>query len=135
NNSKYINSATVNYSFLTPDNTTINNKVSTINTVYSTSVVITPNRTKTAVSSNLIANIVDVGDTIEYSIIVSNSSKTNSILNSILNDSLPNGLTYKAGSLSINGISSSDNLSSIKLGNINPNTNITIKFSVDVTGN
>ncbi|KEI02681.1 beta strand repeat-containing protein [Clostridium botulinum] len=135
NNSKYINSATVNYSFLTPDNTTINNKVSTINTVYSTSVVITPNITKTAVSSNLIANIVDVGDTIEYSIIVSNSSKTNSILNSILNDSLPNGLTYKAGSLSINGISSSDNLSSIKLGNINPNTNITIKFSVDVTGN
>ncbi|MBO3442856.1 isopeptide-forming domain-containing fimbrial protein, partial [Clostridium haemolyticum] len=133
--SKYVNLATLNYEFLSPDNTTLNNTVSTNNTVYSSSIVITPTITKTAVSSNSTSGTATVGDTIDYTITINNTSLTNTILNSILNDTLPTGLTYKTGSLTINGNSSPDNLTSINIGNINPNSTATVKFTANVNGN
>ncbi|KEI09382.1 hypothetical protein Z957_04645, partial [Clostridium sp. K25] len=133
--SKYVNLATLNYEFLSPDNTTLNNTVSTNNTVYSSSIVITPTITKTAVSSNFTSGTATVGDTIDYTITINNTSLTNTILNSILNDTLPTGLTYKTGSLTINGNSSPDNLTSINIGNINPNSTATVKFTANVNGN
>ncbi|NFV47580.1 DUF11 domain-containing protein, partial [Clostridium botulinum] len=135
NNSKYVNSAILNYSFLTPDNNTLSNTASIDNTVYSSSIVITPTITKTAVSSNSAPSTATIGDTIDYTITINNTSTTNSILNSILNDTLPTGLTYKTDSLTINGNSSPDNLTSINIGNINPNSTATVKFTANVNGN
>ncbi|WP_039231656.1 beta strand repeat-containing protein, partial [Clostridium novyi] len=133
--SKYVNLVNLNYEFLTPDSTTLNNNVSTNNTIYSSSVVITPTITKSDNTSNTIPHVVGIGDTVTYTITISNTSTTNTILNSILNDTLPTGLTYKTGSLTINGVSSSDNLTSINIGNINPSSTTTINFTADVTGN
>ncbi|KGM96931.1 hypothetical protein Z955_12770, partial [Clostridium botulinum C/D str. DC5] len=130
--SKYINSATVNYSFLSPDSTTLNNSVSTTNAVYSNTIVITPTVTKSAVSSNAIPNIAAVGDTIDYTITIENTSNTATIQNATLNDTLPTGLTYKTGTLSVNNTASTDALSSVTLGNINPSTTTTVKFSATV---
>ncbi|MCD3232157.1 beta strand repeat-containing protein, partial [Clostridium botulinum] len=133
--SKYVNLATLNYEFSTPDSNTLNNSISTNNTVYSSSVIITPTMTKTAVSSNSGPSTATIGDTIEYTIIINNPSATNSIINAVLNDTLPSEIVYKTGSLSINGTSSSDNISSMNIGTINPDSTTTIKFTANVTGN
>ncbi|MCD3337505.1 beta strand repeat-containing protein, partial [Clostridium botulinum] len=131
--SKYINSATVNYEFLSPDGTTLSNSVSTTNTVYSSNVVITPNITKTATSNNPIQGIVTVGNTIEYTITIENTSAAATIQNATLNDALPTGLTYKTGTLLVNSNPSTDPLTAVTLGDINPSATTTVKFSADVT--
>lgn len=130
--SKYINSATLNYEFLTPDNNRLHNSISTNNIVYSSSIVVTPTFIKTAISSNTYPNVVGLGDTVDYTITITNPSNTTTILNAIINDTLPTGLIYKAGSLSINGVSSSDTLNSINLRNISPNATTTVKFTANV---
>ncbi|MCD3331061.1 beta strand repeat-containing protein, partial [Clostridium botulinum] len=118
--SKYVNPATVNYSFLSPDGTTLNNSVSANNTVYSNDIIITPTVSKTATSDNAVQDVVAVGNTIEYTITIENTSATATIKNATLNDALPTGLTYKTGTLSVNSASSNDPLTAITLGDISP---------------
>ncbi|NFV48480.1 hypothetical protein FDJ70_12905, partial [Clostridium botulinum] len=64
--SKYVNLATLNYEFLSPDNTTLNNTVTANNTIYPDSVVITPTITKSDTTSNTIPHIVAINDTVTY---------------------------------------------------------------------
>ncbi|MCD3331603.1 isopeptide-forming domain-containing fimbrial protein, partial [Clostridium botulinum] len=130
--SKYVNSATVDYEFLSPDSTTLNASVTATNTLYSNSVVITPTIAKTAVSSNTIQDVAAVGDTIEYTITIENTSATDTIKSATLNDTLPSGLTYKTGTLTVNTITSNDPLTAVTLGDINPNSTTTVKFTADV---
>ncbi|MCD3322085.1 DUF11 domain-containing protein, partial [Clostridium botulinum D/C] len=130
--SKYVNSATASYSFLSPDNTTISNSITASNTIYPSTVVITPTIAKAAVSSNAIQDIAAVGDTIDYTITIKNTSASATIKNATLNDALPTGLTYKAGTLSVNSASSNDPLTAITLGDISPSATTTVKFSATV---
>src|SRR3712207_7110767 len=91
----YVNLANLNYEFLTPDSTTLSNNVSTNNTIYSNSVVITPTITKSDNTSNTVPHVVAIGDTVTYTITISNPDATEPITNINLTDTLPSGLTFK----------------------------------------
>uniref|UniRef100_UPI001E3D0907 isopeptide-forming domain-containing fimbrial protein n=2 Tax=Clostridium haemolyticum TaxID=84025 RepID=UPI001E3D0907 len=100
---KYVNTVTAQYSFESPDSTTLTNSVTATNTIYPDSVVITPTITKSDNTSNTVPHIVAINDTVTYTITISNPDATEPITNINLTDTLPSGLTFKTGSVSING--------------------------------
>ncbi|WP_423738713.1 hypothetical protein, partial [Clostridium niameyense] len=71
---KYTNSATLSYTFKSPDNTDLSSSVSSTNSIYSNSVVITPTISISDKSSNAIEHVVAVGNTVQYTISVKNTS-------------------------------------------------------------
>ncbi|NFF31308.1 isopeptide-forming domain-containing fimbrial protein, partial [Clostridium botulinum] len=72
------------------------------NTIYTESVVITPTITKADKTSNATPHVVAVGDTVTYTITIHNPSTTKPITNINLTDTLPSGLTFKSGSVTVN---------------------------------
>ncbi|NEZ47736.1 DUF11 domain-containing protein, partial [Clostridium niameyense] len=132
---KYTNSATLSYTFKSPDNTDLSSSVSATNNIYSNSIVITPTISISDKSSNEIDHVVAVGNTVQYTISVKNTSLTESIDSVTLNDTLPDGLSYVANSLTIDGTDSTDPITAINLNTIAPNTTSTIKFTANVNSN
>uniref|UniRef100_UPI001E45F474 isopeptide-forming domain-containing fimbrial protein n=1 Tax=Clostridium haemolyticum TaxID=84025 RepID=UPI001E45F474 len=99
----YVNTVTAEYTFQSPDSTTLTNSVTATNTIYPDSIVITPTITKSDNTSNTVPHVVAIGDTVTYTITISNPDATEPITNINLTDTLPSGLTFKTGSVSING--------------------------------
>ncbi|KEI10767.1 hypothetical protein Z957_00045, partial [Clostridium sp. K25] len=133
--SKYVNAVTAQYSFESPDSTTLTNTVTTNNTIYPDSVVITPTITKSDNTSNTVPHIVAINDTVTYTITIHNPDTTKPITNINLTDTLPNGLTFKAGSVSINGTpnASADPATGISVPSIAANNDATVSFVANVT--
>ncbi|KEI08988.1 beta strand repeat-containing protein, partial [Clostridium novyi] len=132
---KYVNTVTAEYSFESPDSTTLTNSVTATNTIYPDSVVITPTITKSDNTSNTIPHIVAIGDTVTYTITISNPDATQPITNINLTDTLPSGLTFKTGSVSINGSpdASADPTTGISIPTIAASSDATVSFVADVT--
>ncbi|EDS76872.1 conserved repeat domain protein, partial [Clostridium botulinum C str. Eklund] len=110
-----------------------NEYTSTGYSIYTNAIIITPTINKTANKK-----IVTPGtDTVEYTISITNDGSninTNSMTNMVLTDPLPNGLSYKAGTLTIDGNSSNDSpTTGINIPNqlIHGGT-IVIKFTANV---
>ncbi|MCD3301321.1 isopeptide-forming domain-containing fimbrial protein, partial [Clostridium botulinum] len=131
--SKYVNSATVSYQFLSPDNTNLTASANASNTLYSDSIVITPTVSKTATSNNSIEDVVDIGNTVTYTILIKNTSNSSPLTSVSLKDTLPAELSYNANSLTINNIPNSDSpITGVTIGTINPSEITTIKFTANV---
>ncbi|MGL5066529.1 MAG: DUF7507 domain-containing protein [Sarcina sp.] len=77
------------------------------------------------------ASVVDVGDTITYTIDVTNTGNVDAT-NSFLTDIVPNGTSYVPGTLTVNSILSGDNLATgVTLPSpIIPNQVVTVKFDI-----
>ncbi|MCD3283582.1 isopeptide-forming domain-containing fimbrial protein, partial [Clostridium botulinum C/D] len=132
---KYVNTATAQYSFESPDSTTLTSSVTANNTIYPESVVITPTITKADKTSNAANHIVDIGDTVTYTITVHNPDATKSITNINLTDTLPSGLAFKTGTVIVNSIpdASANPTTGISIPNIDAHSNATVSFVADVT--
>ncbi|RAR41554.1 isopeptide-forming domain-containing fimbrial protein, partial [Paenibacillus sp. MDMC362] len=61
-------------------------------------------------SRDLSGGIIGVGDTLEYTISARNTVAGSYVLNLVIADILPEGLTYVAGSLRVDGVSVTDNV-------------------------
>jgi uncharacterized repeat protein (TIGR01451 family) len=73
----------------------------------------------------------DPGEVVSFSIKIKSGSE--SLKNVIVRDSLPAGFTYRAGSLTIDGVSSSKDITAgVNLGNIPANNVKTLVFKADV---
>ncbi|MCD3246682.1 DUF11 domain-containing protein, partial [Clostridium botulinum C] len=133
----YVNTVTAGYTFQSPDSTPLTGSVTANNTVYLASDLIVPTVTKSDTSSNPIAHVATIGDTIDYTITIQNTNATKSITNVVLRDTIPSGLTFNPNSLDVNGSSTpgSSLPASISLGTINPSSSATVKFSVTVANN
>ncbi|MCD3193953.1 DUF11 domain-containing protein [Clostridium botulinum C] len=125
---KYINQSTLNYKFQSAVGEQSSTATSNSNTIYSSAVVIKP-------TLNLTSNVSSVilGDTIEYTATITNDTST-TIETAIFNDILPNGLSFKKGSLTIDGNSNpaTSLQSNIPLGNIQPKKSVEVKYSAQV---
>ncbi|KOC34149.1 isopeptide-forming domain-containing fimbrial protein, partial [Clostridium botulinum] len=141
---RYINSTKIDYSFDITNDTVTPGTVDTVtksdtstNTIYPQSIVITPTVTKTDKSSNTVEHVVLIGDTVTYTINIHNPDATKPITNVNLTDVLPSGLTFKTGSVIINGTSqsSANPTTGINITNILPSSDATISFIADVTSN
>ncbi|MCD3252107.1 DUF11 domain-containing protein, partial [Clostridium botulinum C/D] len=134
-NSKYINTAEVDYTFQTTSGASLSNTVTKTNTVYSEDVVITPTITKANKTSNSIPHIVAINDTVTYTITIHNPSTTKPITNINLTDTLPSGLTFKSGSVTVNSVSqpSANPTTGINIPSITANSDATVSFVADVT--
>ncbi|WP_039228957.1 isopeptide-forming domain-containing fimbrial protein, partial [Clostridium haemolyticum] len=131
----YVNTVTAEYTFQSPDSTTLTNSVTATNTIYPDSIVITPTITKSDNTSNTIPHVVGIGDTVTYTITISNPDATEPITNINLTDTLPSGLTFKTGSVSINGSpdASADPTTGISIPTIAASSDATVSFVADVT--
>ncbi|WP_039219786.1 isopeptide-forming domain-containing fimbrial protein, partial [Clostridium novyi] len=132
---KYVNTVTAEYTFQSPDSTPITSSVTATNTIYPDSIVITPTITKSDTSSNTVPHVVAIGDTVTYTITISNPDATEPITNINLTDTLPSGLTFKTGSVSINGSpdASADPTTGISIATIAASSDATVSFVADVT--
>ncbi|WP_039228491.1 isopeptide-forming domain-containing fimbrial protein, partial [Clostridium haemolyticum] len=131
----YVNTVTAQYSFESPDSTTLTNSVTATNTIYPDSIVITPTITKSDNTSNTVPHVVAINDTVTYTITISNPDATQPITNINLTDTLPSGLTFKTGSVSINGSpdASADPTTGISIPTIAASSDATVSFVADVT--
>ncbi|MCD3257743.1 isopeptide-forming domain-containing fimbrial protein, partial [Clostridium botulinum C] len=134
--SKYVNNATINYTFKTPDSSSLTNSVTTTNTIYPSSVVITPDVTKTDKTSNSVNHFVAVNDTVTYTITIENTDRNNPISNIILKDTLPQGLSFKAGTVIIDNVNKPQDdptaSSGITIPDISASNTSTISFEATV---
>ncbi|WP_331274979.1 isopeptide-forming domain-containing fimbrial protein, partial [Clostridium botulinum] len=132
---KYVNTATAQYSFESPDSTNLTSSVTANNTIYPESVIITPTITKTDNTSNAIEHIAAINDTVTYTITLHNPSTTKPITNINLTDTLPSGLTFKSGSVTVNSVSqpSANPTTGINIPSITANSDATVSFVADVT--
>ncbi|MCD3193956.1 DUF11 domain-containing protein [Clostridium botulinum C] len=130
-NSQYTDFATLNYKFNTSDGL-LPYIITTSNTVNSLGISVSPIVIKTAISSNSDPNIADIGDTINYTVTIKNpSNKT--IKNVIFKDSLPNNLSIKSNSLTVNKTPISGNIETgIHLGDIPSQGILIINFVAKV---
>ncbi|MCD3216745.1 DUF11 domain-containing protein, partial [Clostridium botulinum C] len=134
--SKYVNNATINYTFKTPDSSSLTNSVTTTNTIYPSSLVITPDVTKTDKTSNSVNHFVAVNDTVTYTITIENTDRNNPISNIILKDTLPQGLSFKAGTVIIDNVNKPQDdptaSSGITIPDISASNTSTISFDATV---
>ncbi|NEZ47734.1 DUF11 domain-containing protein [Clostridium niameyense] len=128
--STYPNTFTLNYDFQSVAgklNYTLRSNTDsiTINIPIRATVVLSANKTY----------VTSIGDTIEYTATISNpttNTNTNSIYDIILSDILPKGLSYKASSLTIDGISSDNPITNVSVGTLTHGNSSTIKFTAIV---
>ncbi|EDS76875.1 conserved repeat domain protein [Clostridium botulinum C str. Eklund] len=140
--SRYINSVKIDYSFdilndtITPGTIdTVNRSNITTNVIYSSDISIIPTMTISDKSSNSIQHVAAVGDTVQYTIAVRNTSSSESITSVTLKDSLPTELSYVDGTLTIDDAESTEPITNINLNTIAPNTTATVKFTATVNSN
>ncbi|MGL5820998.1 MAG: hypothetical protein ACRCYE_05105 [Sarcina sp.] len=81
------------------------------------------------------ANVVNLGDTFTYQVIVTNNGNVDAT-NVLLTDLVPSGTTFVAGTVQIDGVPSglADPLVGINIPDIAPNDSVTISFDVVVGG-
>ncbi|EDS76861.1 cell surface protein [Clostridium botulinum C str. Eklund] len=130
----YINRANLNYAFRTPYDDLVKNFAITPNVIYNKSIAVIPIFSKKSISNNSIQEVAGTGDTIDYTITIFNFQPLTEMINTVVKDTLPTGLTYKADSLIVNNTPSSNDLSSINVGIVPNETLIDIKFTAEVTG-
>ncbi|QPW59740.1 beta strand repeat-containing protein [Clostridium botulinum] len=124
---EYVNQSTLTYKFNTPVGEQSNTANSNSNTIYSSAIVVKP-------TLNLTSNVSSVvlGGTIEYTATITNNNATE-IENAIFSDTLPNGLSFIPGTLTINTVSNpATSLTNISLGNITTGNSVTVKYSAKV---
>lgn len=75
-----------------------------------------------------------LGDTLTYTIIITNNSPTIATTNVIFTDPIPNGTTYVLGSATVNGSPAvGDPATGITIGNLGTSTSVTVEFQVDIS--
>ncbi|QHW34647.1 DUF11 domain-containing protein [Paenibacillus rhizovicinus] len=123
-----VNQASSTYTFTPPDGRTLTGSAQS-NTlsipVSSPNVGVVKSSTSTAVS---------IGDTIPYSVNVTNSGIA-PITNTIFLDGLPNGTAFVPNSVTVNGIviPNANPVSGVNIGTINPGATVPVTFSLLVT--
>ncbi|WP_258166504.1 hypothetical protein [Paenibacillus sp. PCH8] len=122
-----VDQATASYSFVSPDGRTITGTIAS-NTL--TIPVTLPNVTvvKTATVTD-----VAVGETFTYSVVTTNGG-IQTINNVVLTDSLPAGLNFVPGSVTVRGASvpAANPASGINLGTLNAGSSASVTFQVNV---
>lgn len=73
----------------------------------------------------------DVGDTVTYTIGVKNTGNTTAV-SVVFTDTIPKDTTFVPGSVTVNGLATSDNpqTGGIKVGNVGPSQTVTLTFKV-----
>lgn len=123
-----LNQATASFQFTLPDGRTFNGSVN------SNTVVVGVTAPNVAVVKTTSTTATTVGDTILYTINVTNNGIT-SISNTLLTDPIPAGTTLVPGSVTVNGITqpAANPASGIPLTSIAPGATVPVTFSVTVT--
>lgn len=123
-----VDQANANYTFQPPDGRTISGSASS-NVL--TLPVQLPNVSVAKSASLLNAT---VGDTITYSTVIANNG-TAAVTNVVLNDTLPTGVTFVAGSVTVGGAprQGASPASGIAVGTIAAGTSVNVSFQVTVT--
>lgn len=121
------NQATAAYTFVPPDGRTLTGSA------LSNTVTIPVSAPNVNVAKTTATTATTVGDTITYTIVVSNSG-IETVANVQLSDIIPVGASFVPGSVSVNGtpLSTANPANGIQLGSIAPNTNVTVVFSIIV---
>ncbi|MGR0327445.1 cell surface protein [Bacillus cereus] len=128
-NSPVVNSASINYQFMTGPNLPLVSRSTTSNPV-STQI----NSGEIVAIKSVNKTFATIGDTISYTITLSNPGNVTS-QNIIFTDTLPDGTTFISGTLTNDsGTQQIGNLANgIQIGNINPNGTAVITLNVLVT--
>ncbi|MCM3749313.1 hypothetical protein M3223_18300 [Paenibacillus pasadenensis] len=122
----YVNQASATYTFTPPDGRTLTRSAT------SNSVSVSASPPNVSVAKTSPQTDASVGDTISYSINVTNSS-IDPINNVLLTDPLPAGTVLVAGSTTVNGAPvPTTPASGIQLGTLAPGAGATVAFSVTV---
>ncbi|WP_082927307.1 DUF11 domain-containing protein [Paenibacillus oryzisoli] len=122
------NSATVNFTYQPPDGRTLSGSATSNTTDIPASA---PNVTVNKAVNLLYAA---VGETLIYTLDILNNSIV-SVNNVVVNDSLPTGVTFQAGSVTVNGVprSTADPNVGFTLGSISPGASAQVVFNATVT--
>ncbi|WP_212934571.1 DUF7507 domain-containing protein [Bacillus hominis] len=128
-NSPVINGASINYQFMTGPNSPLVSRNTTSNSV-STQI----NSGEIALVKSSDKNFATIGDTISYTITLSNPGNVTS-QNIIFTDILPDGTTFISGTLTNDSGTQQigNSASGIQIGNINPSGTAVITLNVLVT--
>ncbi|EFM12133.1 conserved repeat domain protein [Paenibacillus curdlanolyticus YK9] len=120
--SQLVNQSNVSYSIGTFSGTTASNSVTT--PVYQPVINLSKSAGTTAAT---------VGDTITYTIIARNAGNRAAVVT--LTDNIPNGSSYVAGSVTIDGAASpaASPITGISIGNLLPNASVTVTFQTLLT--
>ncbi|KAI7255878.1 hypothetical protein KC345_g11060, partial [Hortaea werneckii] len=123
-----VNQGTVAYSFTLPDGRTLGGSVLT-NTL--TIPVSNPNL---AVVKSTTTTATNVGDTITYSVILTNNGIA-AVNNVVFTDALPAGTAFVPGSVFVDGVArtGASPATGVTIGSIAPGASVTVAFSVTVT--
>lgn len=123
-----VNQGTVAYSFTLPDGRTLGGSVLT-NTL--TIPVSNPNL---AVVKSTTTTATNVGDTITYSVILTNNGIA-TVNNVVFTDALPAGTAFAPGSVVVDGVPrpAASPSTGVTIGSIAPGASVTVVFSVTVT--
>ncbi|GMQ62828.1 DUF6923 family protein [Vallitalea maricola] len=75
-----------------------------------------------------------LGDTLTYTIVITNNSTTTSTTNVVFTDPIPNGTTYVPGSATVNGLPAVGTPDTgITIGTLAPGASATVQFQVDIS--
>ncbi|GMQ62825.1 DUF6923 family protein [Vallitalea maricola] len=75
-----------------------------------------------------------LGDTLTYTIVITNNSTTTSTTNVVFTDPIPNGTTYVPGSATVNGFPAVGTpATGITIGALAPGASATVQFQVDIS--
>ncbi len=122
-----LNQATVSYQFTLPDGRPFSG------TILSNTVTVGVTAPNVAVVKSSTRTATTVGDTIAYSISVTNNGLTG-ISNAILTDPIPPGTALVPGSVTVGGLPqpTANPATGILIGSIAPGTSVTVAFSLHV---
>ncbi|MFB0840635.1 DUF7507 domain-containing protein [Paenibacillus oleatilyticus] len=121
------NQASATYTYTPPDGRTLTGSA------VSNIVTFPVSATNVSVAKSTPTTAAAVGDTITYTITVSNGG-IEAVSNVLLSDKVPSGAAFVPGSVTINGVPSSlDPNAGIALGSIAPSASVTVTFNITVT--
>ncbi|WP_029191295.1 DUF7507 domain-containing protein [Paenibacillus elgii] len=121
------NQASATYTYTPPDGRTLTGSA------VSNIVTFPVSATNVSVAKSTPTTAAAVGDTITYTLTVSNGG-VEAVNNVLLSDTVPSGAALVPGSVTINGApSSADPNSGIALGSIAPSASVTVTFNITVT--
>ncbi|WP_419892328.1 DUF7507 domain-containing protein [Paenibacillus xylanexedens] len=123
-----VNQGTASYTFQPPDGRVIPGSVT------SNTVIIPVSLPMVSVVKSTPSTDAVVGDTITYSLTVTNQDTT-AVTNVLLTDPIPNGSVFLPGSVTLNGVPqpAADPVTGVAIGTILPGASATVTFSVSVT--
>ncbi|MFB9754621.1 isopeptide-forming domain-containing fimbrial protein [Paenibacillus hodogayensis] len=127
-NQQIVNQASAAYTFTLPDGRTLNGSV------VSNIVTIPVSSPNIAVIKSTATQVVAVGETVTYSINITNNGLT-TLTNVLFSDPIPDGSTFNAGSVTVGVVPrpSANPANGIPIGTLAPGESVTVTFSVTVT--